>query len=447
MSRVLALCAMLAAAPARAQAPLDAHYVTRQPKPAFADSMTESFAASGVSVILRRVRNNDVVAANLYLLGGVRQTPVEKSGLELLLLAASERGTRAYPRDILRARMARLGTNVSVDTRHDWTVFGLRATSETLDSTWAIFADRLMHPRLDSADVEFVRAQIVSSLVQRDDTPDERLAELADSLSFAGHPYVASPEGTPRSIGSVTLSELRAYHRDQIVTSRMLLVVVGNVTRAHVERLVRASIGRLPAGKYAWTLPDTLPVRPSLLFTEKRTLPTNYVLGYWAGPLASSADAAALRVASAVLSGRLFSEIRSKRNLTYAVNAPFVDRALAFGGLYVTTVDPEQTLSLMREEIRHLREDPLSAAGLDRLVQQFLTEYFLDNETNAAQADFLARAQLYRGDWRVASRFVDELRAVTPADVQRVARRYMRGIRFAYLGDPTRVRRETAERF
>lgn len=412
-----------------------------------ADSLTESFTTNGVQVILRQVKNNDVIAANLYLLGGVRQTPIAKSGMELLLLAASERGTRAYPRDLLRAKMARLGTSIVIDTEHDWTVFGIRATSETLDSTWAIFADRLMRPRLDSSEVEFVRAQIVSSLVQRQDSPDERLNELADSIAFANHPYVASPEGTAESIASITVSEMRAYHAAQIVTSRMLLVVAGNVTRAQVERLVRGTIGRLPAGSYAWTLPDTLPVRESSLVAEKRQLPTNYILGYWAGPPASSKDAAALRVASAVLGGRLFSEIRSKRNLTYAVNSPFVDRALVFGGLYVTTADPEQTLSIMREEIRHLREDPLNPSGLNRLVQQFLTEYFLDNETNAAQADFLARAQLYRGDWRTASRFVDELRAVTPADVQRVARRYMRGIRFAYLGDPTRLRRETAEKF
>ncbi len=411
------------------------------------DSLTQSFTVSGVNVVLRRVGNNDVVAANLYLLGGVRQTPVARSGIELFLLGTSERGTRAYPREVLRARMARLGTSIGIDPEHDWTVFGLRSTLQALDSTWAIFADRLMRPRLDSSEVEFVRAQILSSLAQRQDSPDDRLSDLADSLSFTGHAYVAQPEGTTQSIAAMTVADLRAYQTEQIVTSRMLLVVVGNVDRAHIERLVRTSIGRLPAGKYVWTLPDTVATRPSSLFAETRALPTNYILGYWAGPPASSKDAAALRVASAVLSGRLFSEIRSKRNLTYAVNSPFIDRALVFGGLYITTVDPEQTLGIMREEIKHLRDDPLDPAGLERLVQQFLTEYFLDNETNSSQADFLARAQLYRGDWRAASRFVDELRAVTPADIQRVVRRYMRGIRFAYLGDPRRLRKETVERF
>ena len=66
-------------------------------------------------------------------------------------------------------------------------------------------------------------------------------------------------------------------------------------------------------------------------------------------------------------------------------------------------------------------------------------EYFLDNETNAAQADFLARSQLYEGDYREADRFVQELLNVTPEAVQRVARKYMKGIRFAYVGDPSKL--------
>jgi predicted Zn-dependent peptidase len=101
----------------------------------------------------------------------------------------------------------------------------------------------------------------------------------------------------------------------------------------------------------------------------------------------------------------------------------------------------------MRSAVRELQEGLLDPSGLERLERQFLTEYFLDNETNDAQANFLARAQLYRGDYRTAERFVEELRSVTPEAVRRVARRYMKGIRFAYVGDPRSVRRELMTQF
>ena len=101
----------------------------------------------------------------------------------------------------------------------------------------------------------------------------------------------------------------------------------------------------------------------------------------------------------------------------------------------------------MRDEIRNLQEGWITERGLEQLVQQFITEYFLDNETNAAQADFLARAQLYEGDYREAERFVDELKRVTPEAVQRVARRYMKNFRFAYVGDPSKLDPRTISLF
>jgi zinc protease len=97
--------------------------------------------------------------------------------------------------------------------------------------------------------------------------------------------------------------------------------------------------------------------------------------------------------------------------------------------------------------VKELQDGLLDRDGLARLEQQFLTEYFLDNETNDAQADFIARAELYRGDYRLGEKFVEELTSVTPEAVQRVARRYMKGIRFAYVGDPSKLRRDLITRF
>jgi zinc protease len=174
---------------------------------------------------------------------------------------------------------------------------------------------------------------------------------------------------------------------------------------------------------------------------EHRRLPTNYILGYFAGPLANQADAPALRIATSALTGRLFAEIRTRQTLTYDVHAPYLERAATAGGLYVSTVSPDPTLRLMRAAVRDLQTELIDPNGLRRMEAQYITDYFLDNETNAAQANFLARAEIYRGDWRIGERFVEELRSVTPGQVQRVARQYMRNIRFAYVGDSTRVDR------
>ncbi len=411
------------------------------------ESDTTRFVVDGIPVILRRVVSNDVVSANVYLLGGVRQVTDETEGIEPFLLDVSERGTRHYPRTVLRRTMARLGTTIVVEPEIDWTVLGVRATSSTLDSTWAVMADRLTAPRLDAADIALIRQQYLSAVRQRNDNPDALVDWLADSSAFAGSPYGRSLIGTEHSISAASRATLERYLKTQIVRSRLLIVIVGNATQAHVEQLVHASFARLPVGSYRWTIPAEPPPISTSLVMRERALPTNYILGYFQGPSAKSPDYDVLQLATSALSGQLFAEIRTRRNLSYAVNAPFLDRALSAGGLYVTTTEPDSVLDIMRSNIILMQANLVDRGALDHLIQQFITQYFLDNETDADQADFLARAELYHGDYREAERFVDDLRRVTPADIQRVARTYMHNVAFAYVGDTMRVSRGAVSTF
>jgi zinc protease len=405
------------------------------------DTSTSVFDVSGVHVILRRNTANDVVAANLYLIGGDQQDTPQNAGIEPFLLWVSERGTKHYSRDVLRAKMAALGSTIVVEPRDDWTMYGFRGVRDTFDSTWAIFADRLMAPTLAPTDVEFVRAQVLSAVKQRNDSPDDLVQGLADSLLFAGQPYSIPATGSERSLSSITPAELQKYRATQMVTSRMLLVVVGNIERARLEKLIAPTIGTLPRGSYKWTPPPDPPASPASVMYVQRQLPTNYLLGYYAGPRSSSPDYQALRIATSVLSGRLFTEIRVRRNLTYDVSAPFIERAIASGGLYVTPVYPDSALGIMRHEILRMQTTLLDPENLNVIVQQFITEYYLNNETDAEQANQIARAELYGGDYRLAAKFVDELRAVTPQDIRDASRKYMRGTHFAYVGDSTKVSR------
>lgn len=413
---------------------------------ATADSATTQFDVAGIKVI-HRPSGGDMVVANLYLLGGVRQVSWDNAGIELLLLDASERGTRTYSRERLRRTMARLGTGIVIGSEHDWTSLGIRATRATFDSTWAVFASRVMEPTLDPGEVELARQQYLLAVSQRQDNPDALAEFLADSLAYDGHPYAVPATGTAASLRKIAIADLRKYHTEQFVKSRMLLVVVGNITRDKITRLITSSLGKLPAGAYTWSLPDTLPRRKASAFGLQRDLPTNYILGRYAGPPAGTKDYYALRIATAVLGGQFFSEIRSRRNLTYAVDAPFIDRAISGGGLYVTAASPAQTVDLMRQQLAGVRTGEVSEEGLSRLIHQFLTQFFLENETNTEQADFLAKSFLFEGDIRAVGHFEEQLRSITPGDIRRVAQRWIRDVQWAYIGDVSKLPKASMERW
>jgi predicted Zn-dependent peptidase len=146
-----------------------------------------------------------------------------------------------------------------------------------------------------------------------------------------------------------------------------------------------------------------------------------------------------MRVAASLLRDRVFEEVRTKRNLSYAPDAFLRSQSANTGGLYVTAVDANQAVRVMLNEVARLQRDPIGPDDINAVVAQFLTSYYIGQETNAAQASELAQYELIGGGWRNSLQFLEKLRAVTPAEVQRVAQKYMRNIRFVVLGNPQQI--------
>lgn len=411
------------------------------------DSVTVSYTVGGVRVIQRPNAANDVVSAQLYLLGGARQLTPATQGIESLLLRAAAYGTASYPGPASRAAWALTGSRLLLGADADWTVYGFDGIRQQFDSTWNVMADRVMHPTLRPADVALVRGRQVARLVQRTHDPDALLFTVADSALFAGQAYGLDPDGTESSLAALDSAALARYAAEQMVTSRMLLVVVGNVSRDEVTRAVERSLARLPRGDYRWTLPAPAPLAPGPTAIIPRPLSTNYVLGYFQGPPASSDDYPAFRVATALLGSQLSQRIREERALSYAAYAPLLDRGVATGGIYFSTTSPVAALQLAREEVQSIRRLEAGHYDMRGFTDQFVFDFLDGHTSSSAQGELLARAELYQGDYRKASQEVERLRHITSGDVRAAASRYFRNIRFVYVGDSSRVGPKAFEGF
>jgi predicted Zn-dependent peptidase len=224
-------------------------------------------------------------------------------------------------------------------------------------------------------------------------------------------------------------------------TSRLLLVIVGDLNATEVRSLIEASFGKLPRGTYKPAVVPQLAFDKSSVEVTPRELKTNYIQGLFTAPSLTSPDIYAMRVASSLLRDRVFEEVRVKRNLSYAPDAFLRTQQANVGGLYVTTVDTNVTTSIrvMLSEIQRLQSEPVDASDIKAVIAQYLTTYYLGQETNAAQAGELAQYELIGGGWRSSIDFLEKLQAVTPADIQRVSQKYMRNIRFVVLGNPRSV--------
>jgi len=203
--------------------------------------------------------------------------------------------------------------------------------------------------------------------------------------------------------------------------------------------LVTASFGKLPRGNYKQETVPPLVFDKSSVDVTPRDLPTNYIQGLFTAPSLTSPDIYAMRIASSLLRDRVFEEVRVKRNLSYAPDAFLRTQAANVGGLYVTAVDANQSIRVMLSEISRLQNEAVSNDDIHAVIAQYLTTYYLGQETNAAQAGELAQYELIGGGLRNSVDFLEKLEAVTPADIQRVSQKYMRNIRFVVLGNPKSV--------
>jgi zinc protease len=402
-------------------------------------ALVSEFDVNGLKVLLKRREGSLTVAAGLFIRGGSANINAQNAGIETLMLSTATEATTGFPRERMRSELSRMGSVIGSSSNNDYSVLSLATTRMHFDRSWQIFTDVVMRPSFTKEDVALVQERLVVSLSDDTDNPDVYLQKLQERVAYAGHPYLNNTSGTPETVAKLTPDDLRKYHTNLMQTSRLLLVIVGDLNPADVKQLVTASFGKLPRGTYKPEAVPQLTFEKSSVEVTPRDLPTNYIQGLFSAPSLTSPDIYAMRVASSMLRDRVFEEVRVRRNLSYAPDAFLRTQAANVGGLYVTAVDANQSIKLMLNEIARLQSEPVSSDDIHAVIAQYLTTYYLGQETNAAQAGELAQYELIGGGWRNSVNFLEKLTAVTPADIQRVAQKYMRNIRFVVLGNPKSV--------
>lgn len=402
-------------------------------------ALVTEFDVNGLKVLVKRRAGSQTVAAGLYLRGGSRNLTEKNAGIEDLMLDVATEASAAFPRERLRSELARMDTLVSSSVGYDYSVLSLTTTRDNFDRSWDIFTDIALHPSFTPEDFARVQSRKVISLRDDTDTPDSYLQELQNHLAYAGHPYANDPNGTADTVSKLTVEDVRRYHQQMMQTSRLLLVIVGDIDPSAVRTRMTGTFGKLPRGSYQQEQVQQLSFAAPTVEVTQRNLPTNYIQGVFAAPPLTGDDIYALRIASSILNQLVYQEVRVERNLSYAPEAFLNSQGANLGGISVTAVDANQAVRVMLEQMSLIRNRTLPPQIIRIMVAGYLTNYYLRQETNVAQAAELAQYELIGGGWRNSINMLERLRAVTPDDVQRAAQKYMRNIRFVVLGNPASV--------
>ena len=409
---------------------------------ASAAAQVTEFEINGLKVLVKRRPSAPTVAAGLFIRGGSRNIDQKNAGIEDLTLKVATEAGKKYTRQMVRRELSRTGSGIGATAGDDFSVVSLAATQPNFDRVWDIFVDVMLNPAFAADDIERDRRASLSAIAQKDDTPEGALESGIERAIYAGHPYSNDTSGTAATIASFKAADLIAWHKKIMETSRLLLVFVGDLDANELKERIAASFGKLPRGDYKE------PPYPSLNFTKatldvvtRPNIPTTYVEGVFNAPALKDDDYYAMEVAMNILQQLVFQEVRVNRQLSYAPEAELNRSGANTADISVSSTDPNESVRIMLEQINNLRTQRLNDDIISEVAGNFLTTYYLGQETSAAQAGELARYELIGGGWRRSFEFLDRIRQVKSADVQAVSDKYMRNLRFVVVGDTAKINR------
>ena len=389
---------------------------------------------NGLRVLLLEDHRSPIVSLQLWYRVGSRNEARGATGIAHFLEHLMFRGTPSHPPGEYARIVERNGGQDNAFTSQDVTSYYVDIAADRLDQVLALEADRMHNLTLDPKIITSEREVVIEERRTRtEDDPGGALGEEVSALAYRAHPYGQPIIGWMVDIRRITQDEIAAFYKTYYAPNNALLVAAGDFKAESVLAKIKAVFGPIPRGSEP---PKVLAIEPEqnserrLLVQRPAELPIVY-LGYPV-PNHESADAGPLEVLSVVLSGgrssRLYRHLVYERQLALEAGGDYsyfsFDPNLFW--FYATPLPGQTPQTLEKEllgEMAQLAKEPVGEEELQRAKNQIESGFVFQEDSVHRRAALLARFELV-GGYALKDQYLDRIRAVTAADLQRVAKKY-----------------------
>lgn len=440
----LALALLVTAAVAAAQVPNWPREAPPRPLPARPFKFPPYEARTlpnGLQIIVVPHHEQPAVTMRLLVRAGSAQDPTEQAGLADLVAELLDQGTATRSAQEIADQIDSIGGAMGTGSGTDLTFANVIVMRDSFELAMNLLHDVVRNPAFAPDEIDRQKQQAISALSVNANDPDYVASALFDRLVYGFHPYGRPGTGTPESIGAITRDDLVQFHRRYFVPNNMILAIVGDITTAEAFAAAEKIFGGWPRGELpAWQPAEPPPPTRRIIAVDKPdAVQTEIRVGQLAIPR-KHPDYLAWDLAVKILGGeganRLHRVLRSERGLTYGAEAE--TQAMKWAGDFVAETDTRtettgEALRLIVEEIGRLQRQRVSERELAD-AQAYLTGSFpLTVETPNDIATQVLNAVFYELPLEELSTFRERVQAITPDDIQRVAREYIRPDRLSIV--------------
>lgn len=400
---------------------------------------------NGLLVLLREIHTAPLASVWTWYRVGSRDELPGQTGISHWVEHMQFKGTPRFPPGALDRAISREGGSWNAFTYMDWTAYYATLPADRMDLALRIEADRMTGSLFDPREVESERTVVLAEREGNENDPLFLLSEAVQQAAFRVHPYHHEVIGDAVDLRSMTRDDLYAHYRAYYIPNNAVLSLAGDFRTADLLPRIRRLFDHLPPGPTPRRVarPEPSP-RGEARVTVNGPGETTYLQVSWHAPRAAEDDFFTMTVLDSLLAGpsslNMFGG-GGTSNKTSRLYCALVDTGLAvsvYGGTQATidpflytlviTVHPrrhaDQVLAALDAEIMRLHRERVPPAELARAVKQARAMFAYGSENITNQAFWLGHAEMF-ADYRWFLDYLKRLAAVTPADLQRVARRYL----------------------
>lgn len=345
-------------------------------------------------------------------------------------------GTRTRSAEAIAESLAKMGGGLSIRVGGDVTSISTDVLTESVAGAVEIVADVAQHPALPASELPRLKGDLVRNLSLARSQPQSLANEKFASALYGAHPY-GRLFPTEAMVNGFTHADVQAFHAANFGASRAHLYVVGRFDAEAVRKAVRASFGAWPKGTPARRTPPTPSTARALHVIDRPKAPQSTLFIGLPVVDPSHPDYIALRVTNALLGGsfasRITANIREQKGYTYSPNSSLNVHPKVAHWVQVADVTTAVTGASMKEiffEIERLRKEAPSEEELAGIRNYMAGIFVLQNSSRPGIIQQLELTRLHGLGTDYLRTLVPKIRAVTPADVQRIAQTYL---------DPTKM--------
>jgi predicted Zn-dependent peptidase len=374
------------------------------------------------------------VSMGAWVGSGSRDEAAELNGISHFVEHMVFKGTTSRTAQQIAREVDTIGGNLDAFTGKEMVCFNIKVLDENVAPALDVLADLVLHPTFTPEDLAREQGVILEEIKMDEDNPDYLVNEIFTQNFWKGDALGRPILGTKKTVSSFDQQKLFNFYAGRFTPRNMVFSAAGNLEHDEFVAQVEQQFSSLAASSEGDVARQEAPVANAhITLKRKKSLEQVQVCVGVPAPPVNHESRYGVYLLNTMLGGgmssRLFQSIREDRGLAYSIYSemsPFRDT----GSLCVyagTSVDKtEKVLRLTLDEFRRLKEEAVSEGELKRAKDQLKSNIVIGLESSGSRMANLARQQMYFGRFFGVEEITQEIEAVTPADIQRLAQELFR---------------------